>query len=114
MMWRRRWPAGIHSHPLVTLPCVVASLPTASPQAEFSSLDLKGSVKPGLERLCDTYRTRASELAQDLVSLREQAVARAERNAEKGEENQQLEMEVGYGGRAHRGWGLGGGMWACC
>lgn len=65
-----------------------------SPQAEFSSLDLKGSVKPGLERLCDTYRTRASELAQDLVSLREKAVARAERNAEKGEENQQLEMEV--------------------
>lgn len=66
----------------------------ANSQAEFSSLDLKGSVKPGLERLCDTYRTRASELAQDLVSLREKAVARAERNAEKGEENQQLEMEI--------------------
>lgn len=66
-----------------------------TPQAEFSSLDLKGVVKPGLERLCEMYRTRASELSQDLISLREACVARAERNVEKKEENAALEGEVG-------------------
>ncbi|PNW86849.1 hypothetical protein CHLRE_02g098300v5 [Chlamydomonas reinhardtii] len=63
-------------------------------QAEFSSLDLKGVVKPGLERLCEMYRTRASELSQDLISLREACVARAERNVEKKEENAALEGEI--------------------
>jgi kinetochore protein NDC80 len=52
-------------------------------------------VKPGLERLCEMYRTRASELSQDLISLREACVARAERNSEKKEENAALEGEVG-------------------
>ncbi|KAG2483652.1 hypothetical protein HYH03_017455 [Edaphochlamys debaryana] len=66
----------------------------AGSQAEFANLDLKGVVKPGLERLCEAYRTRASELAQDLISLREARVARAERNAEKQEENAALEAEI--------------------
>ncbi|GFR50172.1 hypothetical protein Agub_g12338, partial [Astrephomene gubernaculifera] len=66
----------------------------ASTQAEFSNLDLKGVIKPGLESLHDNYRTRASQLSQDLASLREQCVVRQEANAEKEEENAALEAEI--------------------
>ncbi|GFR50162.1 hypothetical protein Agub_g12327 [Astrephomene gubernaculifera] len=66
----------------------------ASTQAEFSNLDLKGVIKPGLESLHDNYRTRASQLSQDLVSLREECVVRQEANAEKEEENASLEAEA--------------------
>ncbi|PNH01438.1 Kinetochore protein NDC80 [Tetrabaena socialis] len=66
----------------------------ATSQADFSNLDLKGVIKPGLERLCESYRTRASELSQDLISLREACVARGERNGEKREENAGLDAEI--------------------
>ncbi|KXZ44539.1 hypothetical protein GPECTOR_65g157 [Gonium pectorale] len=64
------------------------------PRIDFANLDLKAVVKPGLERLCEAYRTRASELGQDLLSLKEACVARAERNAEKQDENAALEVEI--------------------
>lgn len=57
-------------------------------------MSVQGAIKPALEHLCDTYRSKASELSHDLLSLREQATAREERNHEKGEENQQLQAEV--------------------
>lgn len=56
---------------------------------------MQGAIKPALEHLCDAYRSKASELAHDLLSLREQATARAELNHEKTDENQQLQAEVG-------------------
>jgi hypothetical protein len=58
----------------------------------------QGVIKPSLERLCEAYRTKASQLGQDLVSLHEARAALAERNHEKGEENTALGAEVGCGG----------------
>ncbi|GLC36855.1 hypothetical protein PLESTM_000509100 [Pleodorina starrii] len=67
---------------------------TAISQAEFSNLDLKGVVKPTLERLCEAYRTRANDLAQDLISLRETCTARAEGCLEKQDENSLIQGEI--------------------
>jgi hypothetical protein len=66
-------------------------------QAEFSSLDLKGVVRPNLERLVEEYRTRATQLKQDLASLQEALGARKESNLEKVEENAVVEAEVRHG-----------------
>mmetsp|Transcript_33184 Transcript_33184/g.73361 ORF Transcript_33184/g.73361 Transcript_33184/m.73361 type:complete len:629 (+) Transcript_33184:314-2200(+) len=61
---------------------------------EFSNLDLKGVIRPGLERLSELYRTKAAELSQDLLSLKEQHTARVEAIAEKQEENMLLEQQI--------------------
>lgn len=54
----------------------------------------QGVIKPGLERLMERYRTKASELAQDLLSLREAYHAAQDTIHEKQEENRQLELQV--------------------
>ncbi len=51
-------------------------------------------MRPGLERLCEAYRTKASELGRDLLSLREAASSMAEACAEKREENMAAEAQV--------------------
>ncbi|EFJ48444.1 hypothetical protein VOLCADRAFT_104825 [Volvox carteri f. nagariensis] len=62
-------------------------------QAEFCNLDLKGVVKPNLERLRDTYLTRAKQLHQDLTALQEACSARTESTAEKKQEIAALQAE---------------------
>ncbi|GIL90917.1 hypothetical protein Vretimale_17127 [Volvox reticuliferus] len=66
----------------------------AASQVDFCNLDLKGVVKPNLERLCETYRTRASQLGQDLISLKEALMARSESSTEKQEENAVLQADI--------------------
>lgn len=70
------------------------TVPPRTWQADFCNLDLKGVVKPNLERLCEQYRTRASQLGHDLVSLREACAARKDTSKEKQEENSVLQAEV--------------------
>lgn len=70
----------------------------AASLAEFSNLDLKGVIRPALDRLCDQYRTKAVELSHDLLSLKEQVAGGKESIAEKAEENAVLEQQVGLGG----------------
>lgn len=53
-------------------------------------------MRPGLERLCESYRTKASQLGQDLVSLREQCGARAEAVNERKEDMAGLETQVSH------------------
>lgn len=62
----------------------------------------QGVVRPGLERLCESYRTKASQLGQDLVSLREQCGARAEAVNERKEDMAGLETQVGADGMSGR------------
>lgn len=66
----------------------------ASSAAELSNLDLKGVVRPGLERLCELYRTKAGQLGRDLLALREAATAGLEAVAERREENSNLEAQI--------------------
>jgi len=61
---------------------------------EFANVDLKGVIKPGLERLCDTYRTKAAELSRDLLGLRETAAGISEAINEKTEENLGVEAQI--------------------
>ncbi|KAF5837128.1 HEC/Ndc80p family-domain-containing protein [Dunaliella salina] len=56
--------------------------------------NLNGVVRPGLERLCEAYRTKATELGRDLLSLREAASSMAEACSEKREENAAAEAQV--------------------
>jgi len=51
-------------------------------------------VKPGLERLCESYRTKATELGRDLLSLREAVSSMADACSEKKEENAAAETQV--------------------
>jgi len=53
-------------------------------------------VKPGLERLCEAYRTKAAELGRDLLSLREAASSMSEACCEKKEENAAAELQVRF------------------
>ena len=85
----------------------------AGPRSHFTRMHTRppalstrpqGVVKPGLERLCEAYRTKASQLGQDLVSLHEARAALAERNHEKGEENTALAAEVGAVGARALDW----------
>eukprot|EP00798_Chlamydomonas_sp_ICE-L_P031181 gene31181-6325_t len=66
----------------------------ASTPAILSNLDLKAVIKPGLERLCERYRTKAAELGRDLVSLREQLSATMEAANDKQEENLVVEQQI--------------------
>ncbi len=62
--------------------------------SDFSNLDLKNIVRPGLDRLCDQYRTKTVELSHDLISLREQVASGKEQVAERAEENAMLENQI--------------------
>ncbi|GFH28760.1 uncharacterized protein HaLaN_27303, partial [Haematococcus lacustris] len=55
---------------------------------------ITGVVRPGLERLCELYRTKAGQLGRDLLALREAATAGLEAVAERREENSNLEAQI--------------------
>ncbi len=51
-------------------------------------------MKPGLERLCERYRTKAAELGRDLLAYHEQHAAAVDAANDKNEENLLLEQQV--------------------
>lgn len=65
-----------------------AALPPAvnTGGGEVLNIDLKGSVRPALQRLCETYVTRRSDLQRDALALAEQLDSAKEAAAEKVEE----------------------------
>lgn len=56
-------------------------------------------MKPGLERLCEQYRTKAAQLSRDLLSAREAVSSGQDALQERQQENQALEATVGTWGR---------------
>lgn len=56
-------------------------------------------IRPGIEHLCDLYRTKAAQLSRDLLGLKEAVASSQEALLEKQQENRQLEAQVrGAGG----------------
>jgi hypothetical protein len=56
---------------------------------------LQGTVKAGLERLREMYRTKARQLGADLLALQEQLDSRRDMAAERGDDIAALEGQVG-------------------
>ena len=57
-------------------------------------LSNQGLVKPGLERLCERYRTKAAGLGRDLLAYQEQHAAAVDAANDKNDENLHLEQQV--------------------
>ncbi|KAG1675041.1 hypothetical protein FOA52_002698 [Chlamydomonas sp. UWO 241] len=66
----------------------------ASGPGDFANLDLKGAIRPALERLCDQYRTKAQQLSHDLLGLRENEACGRESIAERNEDNSALQQQT--------------------
>ncbi|KAL4420345.1 hypothetical protein ABPG77_006152 [Micractinium sp. CCAP 211/92] len=66
----------------------------ATSASEMINVDLKGIVKPALQRLRDGYSAKARELGDQLLSLQEQADSVRELLAEREEENRNAEGQV--------------------
>ncbi len=60
-------------------------------------LSLQGVIKPGLDHLCDAYRSKAAQLGRDLLGLRERGGSVTEALRERTEENRALEAMVRVG-----------------
>jgi kinetochore protein NDC80 len=66
----------------------------ASTPSDLSNLDLKGVIRPALERLGEQYRIKAVQLSHDLLSLKQQVASGKEAIAERAEENKSLELQI--------------------
>ncbi|PRW33702.1 Kinetochore NDC80 [Chlorella sorokiniana] len=66
----------------------------AASASEMINVDLKGIVKPALQRLRDSYSAKARELADQLLSLQEKHDSVRELLAEREEENRNAEAHV--------------------
>ncbi|PSC74916.1 Kinetochore NDC80 [Micractinium conductrix] len=66
----------------------------AASVSEMINVDLKGIVKPALQRLRDGYAAKARALTDQLLSLQEQADSVRELLAEREEENRNAEAQV--------------------
>ncbi|KAI7842998.1 hypothetical protein COHA_003332 [Chlorella ohadii] len=66
----------------------------AASAGEMINVDLKGIVKPALQRLRDSYSAKARELADQLLSLQEKHDSVRELLAEREEENRNAEAQV--------------------
>ncbi|GAB4815903.1 hypothetical protein N2152v2_002949 [Parachlorella kessleri] len=66
----------------------------ASSAGEMINVDLKGIIKPALQRLRDSYNGRARELADEMLSLQERRDTGIESMSERTEENAQIEAQV--------------------
>ncbi len=56
---------------------------------------LQGTIKAGLERLREVYRTKARQLGADLLALQEQLDSRRDMAAERSDDIAALEGQVG-------------------
>lgn len=66
----------------------------AASASEMINVDLKGIVKPALQRLRDGYSAKARDLADQLLSLQEQHDSMRELLAEREEENRNAEAQA--------------------
>lgn len=67
---------------------------TAGTAGTMINVDLKGIIKPALQRIKDHYAARARELSEEELSLEEKRDAAAELVAERNEENAHAEAQV--------------------
>ncbi len=99
----------LHSSPLQSTParqalqqrapltrCLTLVLCTHTP-ALLAPVLLQGTVKAGLERLREVYRTKARQLGADLLALQEQLDSRRELAAERSDDIAALEGQMGDG-----------------
>ena len=78
----------------ITFELRINRLMEASTPSDLSNLDLKGVIRPALERLGEEYRIKAVQLSHDLLSLKEQVAGGKEAIGERAEENKALELQI--------------------